>query len=361
LREYQWTEERALPTAPRGLQREKRSSSKGRRGMLSFGIEFLAAEPAWKLAELVKFSEDCSLEYAWISDHYNNRDAYCLLTYIATKTNTIKLGTGVTNPYTRSAAQLASAIATVNEVSGGRAVFGIGPGDRVTFDAINIEWRKPLAHVRETVNAVQALTAGEKLTCKGEAVNLKGAKLNFKTPTIPVYLGAQGPNMLRLSGEIAQGALVNASHPEYFRYAVKLIREGAEKNHRDFNSFDVAAYTSFSISEDRNAAVKAAKPTVAFITAGSPDGIFEKYDISTEKVQRIREAFKKGLKEAVKHVTPEMIEAFSICGTPAECTERINELINAGVTQIIPGSPIGPDRIKAIKLIGEKIAPQYRD
>ena len=91
---------------------------------LTFGIEFLANEDAQTLAELIKFSEDNGLEYAWITDHYNNRDAYGLLTYIAARTDKIKLGPGVTNPYTRTAAQLASAIATVNEVSGGRAVFG---------------------------------------------------------------------------------------------------------------------------------------------------------------------------------------------------------------------------------------------
>jgi 5,10-methylenetetrahydromethanopterin reductase len=112
--------------------------------MVSFGIEFLANEPAQKLADLVAFSEENGLEYAWITDHYNNRDSFSLLTYIAARTKRIKLGTGVTNPYTRTAVQLASAIATVNEVSEGRAVLGIGPGDKMTFDSLGIEWEKPL-------------------------------------------------------------------------------------------------------------------------------------------------------------------------------------------------------------------------
>ncbi|MBE0523718.1 MAG: 5,10-methylenetetrahydromethanopterin reductase [Methanosarcinales archaeon] len=326
--------------------------------MVRFGIEFLANEPADKLADMIRFSEENGIEFAWITDHYNNRDCFSLLTYIAARTSTIKLGTGVTNPYTRTAPQLASAIATVNEVSGGRAVFGIGPGDKMTFENLGVQWTRPLQMVRETVEVVKQLTAGESVSYNGNVVSIKKAKLNFGKRAVPVYIGAQGPGMLRLAGELGNGALVNASHPRDFEFAVKLLKEGAASDtDRDFSQFDVGAYTSFSVAENREKAVAAARPVVAFITAGSPPDVLKRHGIPQEDSTRLNEAFKKGFKRAVQEVTDDMIMAFSICGTPGDCIEQIHELIEAGVTQIVVGSPIGPDRTEAIKLVGKDIIP----
>lgn len=296
---------------------------------ISFGIEFLANEHPVKLAELIKFSEDNGLEYAWITDHYNNRDAYALLAYIASKTNKIKLGPGVTNPYTRIPEQIASAIETINEISNGRAVLGIGAGDKVTFDKIGIKWKKPISKMQNAIETIR-----------------KSAK------DIPIYIGAQGPKMLKLAGELGDGALVNASHPLDFKVAIELLKEGGAKNK---SNFDVGAYTSFSIAENSGDAIRAAKPVVAFIVAGSPNAVFEKHDIALEEVNAVRSGFKKKFQTAIDAVTPKMIESFSISGTPKECIQRIEELIEVGVTQIIPGSPLGPDKVKAIKLIGSEI------
>lgn len=328
---------------------------------LTFGIELLANEDAQTLTELIKFAEDNGLEYAWITDHYNNRDAFGLLTYIASRTDTIKLGPGVTNPYTRTAAQLASAIATVNEVSGGRAVFGIGPGDKVTFDSLGIEWEKPLTTVKETVEVVRAFTRGGKVSYDGDVCRIKGAKLSYGESDIPVYIGAQGPKMLALAGAIGDGVLVNGSHPRDFEYAVSVLKEGAKSEDRDFSKFDVGAYTSFSISSDMDAATKAARPVTAFIVAGSPDAVFEKHGIPLDDVEKVRTGFKKGFGDAVAAVTDEMLDAFSICGTPDKCIGRIEELIKAGVTQIITGSPLGPKKKDAIELIGKEIIPYFKE
>ncbi|MCL7415749.1 MAG: 5,10-methylenetetrahydromethanopterin reductase [ANME-2 cluster archaeon] len=323
--------------------------------MVRFGIEFLANETADTLAEMIRFSEENGIEYAWITDHYNNRDSFSLLTYIAARTSTIKLGTGVTNPYTRAAPQLASAIATVDEVSGGRAVFGIGPGDKMTFENLGVKWTKPLRTVRETVEVVRRLTSGESISYNGEVISIKKAKLNFGNNTVPVYIGAQGPGMLKLAGEMGDGALVNASHPRDFEFALKMLKEGALG--RDFSQFDVGAYTSFSVASSREKAIAAAKPVVAFITAGSPPDVIKRHGIPEEDHTRLTSAFKEGFKQAIETVTDDMMSAFSICGTPDDCIEQIHELVGAGVTQIVVGSPIGPDRTEAIKLVGKEIIP----
>ena len=115
---------------------------------MKFGIEFVPNEDLNKIVERVKLAEEVGFEYAWITDHYNNKNVYETLALIAKETETIKMGTGVTNPYVRSPAISASAIATIDELSDGRATFGIGPGDKATFDALGIPWEKPVSTIK---------------------------------------------------------------------------------------------------------------------------------------------------------------------------------------------------------------------
>ena len=129
---------------------------------MKFGIEFVPNEPLDNIVKKVKLAEEVGFEYVWVTDHYNNKNVYAALALIAAETSTIKLGPGVTNPYVRSPAISASALATIDELSDGRATFGIGPGDKATFDALGIEWTKPVSTVKQAIADVKALTAGEK-------------------------------------------------------------------------------------------------------------------------------------------------------------------------------------------------------
>jgi len=330
--------------------------------MVYFAIEFVPMEPIKSIVEYVKLAEENGFQYTWITDHYNNRDVYATLTTLALNTVKIKLGTGVTNPYTRSVAQTAASIATIDELSNGRAVLGIGPGDKATFEGLGISWVKPVKAITEAVSVIRKLLAGEKVEFKGEVIKISGARLSFKPKaSIPIYIGAQGPLMLKTAGQIGDGVLINASHPEDFKYAVSQIRSGAEEAGRSISSIDVAAYAAFSVDEDREKALKAAKIVVAFIVAGSPETVLQRHAISIESAKAVSDFLKKGdFKAASKAVTDDMMSAFSISGSPQDCIKRIEELLKTGVTQIVVGSPIGPDKKTSIKLIGEKILPLFQ-
>jgi 5,10-methylenetetrahydromethanopterin reductase len=321
-----------------------------------FGIEFVPADPVLKIAYLTKLAEDNGFDNVWITDHYNNRDVYTTLAVLALNTNRIKLGTGVTNPYTRNIAITAQSIGAINEISGGRAVLGIGPGDKATFDAMGIEWVEPLTTIKESVTALRGYFSRKKVSQEGRRIKIRGAKLAFKTGNIPIYLGAQGPKMLELAGQVADGVLINASHPKDFEFAIKQIEKGANAAGRDPKSVDVGAYTCFSIHKDAAKAKGAAKIVVAFIVAGSPDTVLERHGIEVGAKKTIGDAIAKGDFAGLNNlVTDKMIDAFSICGSPADCKAKIEELQKIGVTQIVAGSPIGPDKEVSIKLIGKEI------
>lgn len=309
-------------------------------------------ESVLKIGYMAKLAEDAGFKNIWITDHYNNRDVWSTLAVLSMMTNRIKLGTGVTNPYTRNVAITASSIASINELSGGRAILGIGPGDKATFDKMGIEWDKPLTRVKEAVLAIRALLAKEQVNQAG----FKGAQMAFGAGKIPIYIGAQGPKMLELAGGIADGVLINASHPDDFKFAVPMIREGARIAGRKPEDVQICAYASFSADKDQAKAVNASKIVVAFIVAGSPQNVLERHKIGMDEAKTISDALAKyDFKSAMAAVTPKMTEAFSVSGTPQDCRARVDELIKTGVTQIVVGSPIGPNKESAIKLIGKQV------
>ncbi|MDR2944146.1 MAG: 5,10-methylenetetrahydromethanopterin reductase [Methanosarcinales archaeon] len=330
---------------------------------MKFGIELVPNEPVFKIAAYTKAAEERGFEYVWITDHYNNREVYSTLSVLALATNKIKIGAGVTNPYTRSPVVTASSIASVNEIAGGRAVLGIGPGDKMTFEALGLAGEKPLAAVRETADAVRGLLTGKKVSYDGSAVKLKNAKIDFADPkktgtdmNIPIYIGAQGPKMLEAAGAIGDGVLINGSHPDDFKTAAVQIQKGAETAGRNIREIDVAAYTCFSIDDDPEKAYAAAKPVAAFIIAGASDVLLERHGVSQEIKEEIAGAILKGDFIGLNTiVTDKMADRFAVAGDFDECLAKVKELEKAGVTQLVAGSPLGPNKEKSIKLIGKMI------
>lgn len=329
--------------------------------MVKFGIEFVPKEPYWKTTYYAIQAERGGFSNLWITDHFNNRNVYVALTTAAIYTNKITLGPGVTNPYMVNPVFTAQAVATLNELAPARAVLGIGAGDKTTLTSVGVEMHNPLAAVEEAVSIIRKMTRGENVVFKGEVFQIAGAKFFFKSKGgIPIYIGAQGPKMLALAGKIGDGVLINACHPRDVEYAVNRVREGVHEVGKQFSELDVAAYTSFSVHEDLKKATKAAVPVVAFIVAGSPSLLLQRHGIDPKKAEEIRGALKANdWGRAFGAVTHEMIDAFSVCGTPNMCIERVNQLLRSGISQFVIGSPIGPKVREAIDLISGKIIPSF--
>ncbi len=330
--------------------------------MVKFGIEFVPKEPYWKITYYAVQAERGGFSNLWITDHFNNRNVYVALTTAAIYTNKITLGPGVTNPYMVNPVFTAQAVATLNELAPSRVVLGIGAGDKTTLASVGVEMYKPLTAIKEAVSIIRKMTSGENVVFKGEIFQIAGAKFFFKPKgRIPIYIGAQGPKMLALAGKIGDGVLINACHPKDVNYAVNCVKEGILEIGKQFSELDVAAYTSFSIHEDLKKATKAAVPVVAFIVAGSPSQVLERHEIDLRKAEEIREALKANdWSRAFGAVSSVMVEAFSVCGTPHMCIERISQLLKSGISQFVVGSPIGPKVEAAINLVSEKIIPHFK-
>lgn len=332
--------------------------------MASFGIEFVPMELFWKTTYYSIQAEKLGYDSVWITDHFNNRNVYISLSFIANYTDRIKLGPGVTNPFLIHPVMTAQSIASLAEVAPNRVICGIGAGDRTSLEIVGVNMKNPVRTVRETVEIIRRQISRDKNEYNGSVYQIKsGAKFNFKVQeNIPIYIGAQGPRMLQLAGRIGDGALINASHPNDIDRAMEQIQKGASRAGRNLNEIDIAAYTSFSVAETRKKAKKAVVPVVAYIVAGSPNSILEKHEISVEEAKEIRSNLaNRNWGEAFGSVDSQMIDAFSICGTPEQCVEEIHKILRSGVTHFVTGSPLGPDKKNAINLFGKEVFPHFKE
>lgn len=318
---------------------------------MRFSLELLPNEPIKDIVEIIQLAEEIGFENVWITDHYNNRDVFEVLSIAAYETSTIKMGSGVSNPYVRNPVTIAAATSTLNEISDGRALLGVGPGDKATMETLNLSWDKPVKTVKDAIVSIRKLLNGEKLE---QGAFLNGTKKIENQ--IPIYMAAQGPMMLKGSGEVADGCLINASNPKDFEIAIPLIEQGISKANKSVKDFSFAAYTACSVDEDIAVAQNQSKIVVAFIMAGAPDVVLERHNIPKDVALKIKDALSKyDFKTASSLVNEDMIDAFSVSGTPRDIRDKIEELDGLGINEFVVGSPIGKDRVNSLKLLGDII------
>ncbi|KYH27549.1 5,10-methylenetetrahydromethanopterin reductase [Halalkalicoccus paucihalophilus] len=323
------------------------------------GIEITPEHPVERVGEFGALAEDAGFTTAFASCHYNNRDPFAALSEIARRTDSIELGPGVVNPYEIHPVTLASRVATLDETSDGRAVFGIGAGDASTLSNLGHERDRPLRRVLESFKIAQDLWAGERVTHEGTFTAVD-AGLNYDVGEIPVYVGAQGPHMIRMSAKHADGVLLNAAHPDDFEWATEQVEIGLEDRSDSRGEFDFAAFASVSVAEDGDEAREAARPPVAFIAAGAAPPVLDRHDLDGELAEEIGERIGTGaFSEAFSLVSEEMIDAFCIAGTP-ETVERRVRAITRYADGFVAGSPLGPDIESAIALAGAAIDRGHR-
>ncbi len=320
-----------------------------------FGIELTPEHPIERLTDLGVRAEAAGYDTLFSSCHYNNRDAFAGLHHIGAATDDLRVGPGVANPFEIHPVTLASKAATVDEATGGRAVFGIGPGDPSTLANLGYADARGLRPVLEAFKTAQKLWAGERIDHDG-TFQATDAGLNYEPPQgadIPVYVGGEGPHMCRMAAKHADGLLFNGSHQTDLAWARDQAEKGLADRPNSRGEFDLAAYASVSVDEDHEAAREAARPPVAFITAGVAPPVLERHGIDTQTAREIGEKISAGkFSEAFGLVSPEMIEAFCMAGTLEEVADRMAAVLEYA-DSIVVGAPLGPDLEAAVDLTAE--------
>ena len=211
------------------------------------------------------YAEELGYRSFWYADVRFHRECYIGLASVAMHTKRILLATGVTDPYSRHPAITAASIATLDELSGGRAVLGLGLGG-AGFKELGIQKTLPIAALRESIGVIRRLWRGEEVTIEGKVISLSKARLQF-TPTrdsIPIYIATQGEQISRLSGELADGVLIaNTVSQSGLEFYLRQIADGAARVGRPASDIDVNLRWEVCVSDDEAAAVRVMRRRLA--------------------------------------------------------------------------------------------------
>lgn len=301
---------------------------------LRLGVWFPGGQTPQGMARLAVEAENAGLDSVWVAETPLARDAFVCLAAIAGATQSVQLGTAISNPYTRHPAQLASSFATLDELSDGRVVCGVGVGVRDQLARLGYDVSKPLTAARETLIMLRALLARESVTSSGAKFEIEGGRLGFR-PTresIPIYLAATGPKMCALAGELADGIYLPGGSPEMIARAIRDAREGSPEG----KAVEVAWQTLVGVDSDPERARQQVRPGVGFIlTEPNGEKVLEESGLDPAYAQEIRSALGAGgIRAMCAAVADEVLDTLSIHGTPEECAHRLNEYVRLGVTHL---------------------------
>lgn len=341
---------------------------------VTLGLALFSNEPIDKTAELAKQAEALGFKNLWIPDEKFFRDPYCTMTVCSQVTKKIRIGIGITDPYTRRLPFTAASIATVNEISQGRAMLGIGAGG-AGLKSMGLNRTNPVKTIRDAVTILRALLRGEAVSWKSDTITLVDAKINFTSGSIPIYVGAYGPKTLQMAGEIADGVLLGSgagASPTSIAYASEQINAGARKAKRDPESIERVSWVHSVICDDSQKALQLIKPTVAISIWNSravirelPHGVWGEDVDHAIKVMETEyttghEAHDSGaLSNLSKTISDEVAAKLSVSGTPSECLEKLKKIKSTGIKQIsivFPGTD--KDRRKSLELFAKEVLPE---
>ncbi|HAP76590.1 MAG TPA: LLM class flavin-dependent oxidoreductase [Acidimicrobiaceae bacterium] len=292
--------------------------------------------------ELVKYAESKGFEAVWQAESRLVRDAIVPMAAFAAHTTTLKIASGVTNNWTRNIGLLAATFLTLDDLAEDRIICGIGAWWDPLAKKVGIDRARPLTVMREIVTAVRALLNNETVTMDGQYVHLDGVELDYvyqerRPKNVPIYIGATGMQMMELTGEIADGAVLNyLVSPDYNAQAMEALGNGAAKAGRSIDSIDRPQLVVCSVHEDRQTALDMARLMVTQYLGQQPH-IMKASGVPQSLLDKVGEvltwpATHEQVEAASKLVPDEIVQMLTASGTPEDARAKVQQYIDHGCT-----------------------------
>ncbi|MBC8503295.1 MAG: LLM class flavin-dependent oxidoreductase [Chloroflexi bacterium] len=298
--------------------------------------------------EIAKYAEERGFSEIWQADTRLARDCIVLMSAFLTHTKKLRIGSGVLPIWTRNPAVIAASWSTMWELGGkvdgrGRVMLGLGAWWEPISSRVGVERRRSLTAMREHIEAIRQLFTMEEVTYQGEFVKLDRVRLDVafgdtSPRDIPLYIGATGPKMLELTGEICDGVVLNYMvSVDYIREAVQLVEKGAQKAGKTIDDIDRPELLVCCLSdEDPDAAMLEGKKLAAYYFATEPH-IMKASGVSEELLEKVQSimgwpATEEDYIKASKVIPDEVVRNIMAVGTTKECQEKVAQYIDAGVT-----------------------------
>ncbi len=302
--------------------------------------------------EYVRYAEERGFEAVWQAESRLVRDAIVPMAGYAAVTERLKVGSGVINNWTRNIGLLAATFLTLDDLAPNRIICGIGAWWDPLARNVGIERRKPLTAMRETVEVLRRLLNMERVTYHGEFHHVDGIELDVvhgrrEPRNVPIMIGATGDKMMEMTGEIADGVVLNyCVPPEYNDRALELLDAGARKSGRTLDDIDRPQLVVCSVDHDHDVAIDSTRELLTQYLAQQPH-IAKASGVSQEVVAEIQSilgwpATLEQIQRA-KHLVPvDLIHRITASGTPDEARSKVNEYRKRGCTSPIL-YPVGGD------------------
>ncbi len=287
------------------------------------GINQIAGVRVVRVVEICQEAERLGYGKCWVADQgLDTRDVFVTLTAIAQRTTSIRMGPGITNPYTRHPAVTAAGIASLDELSGGRAFHGVGAGGLDTLYPLGLTHQRPVAAVREMIGVTRALYRGEAVTFHGQTIQLREACLEYARPDVEIWLAGRGDRMLTLGGELADGVMLGFIHKEMLQDYVDLVRAGAARS----GGNPRICYWAMMITSEQ--LLEQIRPHLYYLLADSPPRVHQLLGITPADLETIHQTvIEEGLAAAGKLIKDEWVRPFAIMGSVAECVAELTHLM----------------------------------
>jgi F420-dependent oxidoreductase-like protein len=303
-----------------------------------------------------RVAEELGYDSVWIPEAWAY-EQFQLLTEIALATSRIKVATGIANVFSRSAGLLAMSAATLDEISGGRAILGLGTSGKLVVENFHgVPYEKPLTRLRETIGICRALWRGERLTPELSSLfDARHFRLEMQPPRpdIPIYVASLQEKAIGEIGRLADGWLPTFWPYRHLDDGVALIAAGARAAGRDSAAIEVAPFVGVVPLDDVDMARAMIKPLVAFYIGGMGayyHAMFCRYGFQ-DTADRVRDLYNSGQRrEATAAVSDALIDAIAICGPAAHCREQLQEWHRHGVATALINLPTGapPEMVETL-------------
>jgi probable F420-dependent oxidoreductase len=331
--------------------------------MLSFGACFMADPPVSRLVDLAKLAEDQGFDYVWIWDsHVLWQEVTPIFTLMAAATSRVKIGPCVTNPITRDPTVTASALATLDEISGGRMVMGMGRGD----SARRVIGKSPVTveRMEEACRQIRDLVAGREIDFEGTPTQLKWTD----GWPLEVWVAAYGPKALAAVGRVADGLIMQLADPYIVEWSLPYVRRAAEEAGRNAGAVEVMSAAPAYVTDDLSSARDQVRWFPALVSNHVMDLVkrYASTDLPQELTDYIRARehydYADHGRTGAEHagfVTDEVVDRFCVLGPADACVAKLRELEGLGVTQFnIYTMHDDPEGV--IRAFGKDVIPAFR-
>ena len=318
---------------------------------MRFGVAFIPAMPAGRVVELAREAEALGFDDLYIPDQTFHRDPFALLALCADATERIGVCLAVTNPYTRHPIQIARGAGLVAEISGGRFTLGLGAGNRPrVLNGFGIEQTKVVDRLRESVDVVRRLLAGETVGYESPTLTLRNVSLDFDPGVpVPIVIATRGPKVLALAGEIADAAMIEGMFmPSALDWAFARIGEGAAAAGRAAPP-EIVAWQALFLGDDRLAEQPSLKRWASLLIGTTRPDALARIGVSQESIRAVAEAppASEGAGERAADVRAADVAKLVLVGSPAQVLERVRALREYGVAAVACTLFGEPDEIAA--------------